>query len=261
MSIVLNTNFPTNSGEPMPTPEQSAAAIPSEILDALIEHVARYRLTLFPALQRLPAFADLPPSRIKAMLKTARKEQWLASATLHGGASYWYLTTTGAEKAGIPPQRCGPLSEPAKFRAYALLRFCCLSDRPRHRLMPNELKRHFPELDRPGLPSGYYLDPSGPKRLGFLRIDTGHHGRWDRVLQTLREDVRDHAIQPAFARLMRADRFEITLVTVFRPKAERLRASLATCPEARQVPVQVLAVPELLPLIIGSRRSKGGARR
>lgn len=230
-------------------------------IDALLEHVMRYRLTVFPAVQRLPAFAEAAPGRIKEVLKEARNRHLIASNTLHGGANYWYLTATGAKQAGLPEERSGPLSEPAKLRAYAILQFCCLSKQFRHRLMPEELKRQFPELDRPGLPSGYYLNPDGPKRLGFVRVDAGHHGRWDRVLQTLREDVREHAQQPAFARLAQAGRFEITLLTVFRTKAERLTDCLAASPEARRIPVNVLAVPDLLPLVMGSRRPKGGAAR
>lgn len=260
MSTVPNANSPTNFGEPMPTVAAQPVISPP-CLDALIEQVARYRLTVFPAVQRLPQFAESSPGVVKAALKLAQSQGWLASETLHGEARYWHLTAAGATKVGLPTERSGLLSEPAKFRAYAVLRFCWLSDRPRHRLTQAELKRHFPELDRPGLPSGYYLDPSGSKRLGFLRLDTGHHGRWDRVLHTLREDIRDHGNLPAFARLVRADRFEITLVTVFPVKAARLRDALATSPEAQRLPVQVLAIPELLSLIRGSRRGKGGARR
>jgi hypothetical protein len=230
----------------LPTRDSKAAA-----LDALIEHIARYRLTVFPAVRSLPAFATVPPARIKDLLKDARQRQLVDAAQLHDGISYWHLSSAGAAKCGSNA-RFGPLSEPAKLRAYAVLRFCCLSEQPRHRLLPGELRRHFPELDRPGLPSGYYLDPTGPKRLGFLRVDAGHRGRWDRILQTLRDDIRDHASQSAFTRLVRAERFELTVLTVFRSKAERIKECLASLREAKSVPVKVAAIPELLPLIKGT---------
>ncbi len=241
--------------QPSETKPEVTAAV-----QVLLDHVARYRLTVFPALQRLPVLAGFNPGQIKDVLKTARHQQWLASAPLHGGAKYWYLTAAGAQRCGVMERNSGPLSEPAKFRAYAMLHFCCLTEQSRHRLLPEELKRYFPELNRPGLPTGYYLNPAERKPLGFLRVDTGHRGRWDRVLQTLREDIRDHLMQPAFARLAQAGRFEMTLATVLPAKAERITECLTALPESRRLPVKTVAIPELLPLIMGKRRRKGGVK-
>lgn len=130
-----------------------------------------------------------------------------------------------------------------------MLRFCYLSDRPRHRLTTHDLARSFPGLQRPGLPSGYYFDPAGSGRLGLARLDVGRHGRWDRVLQSLRADINDHIQQPVFKRLLEAGRFEITVITVFRQKARRIEEAWAQKKDACPVPLQVVALPELLPLI------------
>ncbi len=158
--------------------------VPAELTEAVLNHVARYRLTVFAAIERLPVFSAMGPRQIKDVLRDCQRQSLVGSAPLYHGAKYWYLDAVGAERCGLAEQRIGPLSEPAKLRALALLRFCCLSDKPRHRLTPDDLARHFPSLYRPGLPSGYYFDPAGSGRLGLARIDAARRGRWDRVLQT-----------------------------------------------------------------------------
>ena len=227
--------------------------VPAELTEAVLNHVARYRLTVFAALERLPVFSARGPRQIKDVLRDCQRQSLVGSAPLHHGAKYWYLDAVGAERCGLAEQRIGPLSEPAKLRALALLRFCCLSDKPRHRLTADDLARNFPSLQRPGLPSGYYFDPAGSGRLGLARVDAARRGRWDRVLQSLRTDIDDHVRQPGFRQLIEAGRFEITVLTVFRQKARRIYEALAQVRDTRSVLLQVVALPELLPLIGSSR--------
>jgi hypothetical protein len=230
---------------PKPIPE----SVPDQFADALVNHIARYRLTVFAALERLPSFATCGPRQIKDILRTCQQRSLIDSSPMHHGAKYWYLDAPGAQHCGLPEERIGPLSEPAKLRAYAMLRFCCLSDTPRHRITMDDLVRNFPRLVRPGLPDGYYIDPHGPGRLGLARIDAIRQGRWDRAVQSLREDIDAHVTRPGFRQLIQAGRFEITLLTVFRQKAQRIYDSLSQCRDAGRVPIQVVALPELLPLL------------
>jgi len=224
-------------------------SIPNEFVDAVVHHLARYRLTVFPAVQQLPAFATSRPSQVKDTLRECQRQSLIGSAPLHHGAKYWYLDVLGAQRCGLPEERIGPLSEPAKLRALAMLRFCCLSGAPRHRLTADDFAQSFPDLARPGLPDGYYFDPQGSGRLGLARVDAGRRGRWDRAIESLRDDINDHVHRSGFRRLIQAGRFEITLLTVLRQKAQRLYESLTQFPDARRVPVQVMAIPELLPLL------------
>ena len=107
----------------------------------------------------------------------------------------------------------------------------------------------LPDFDRPGLPDMYYFEAFGSGRIGIARVDAGHRGRWDRIVQTLRDDIDAHLRRPAWRRLITAGRFEFTLLTVLPEKADRIRESLARYPDARRASVQVLALPELLPFI------------
>ena len=223
--------------------------ISDDLVDALVSHLARYRLTVFAALERLPVFSTFGPRQIKQVLRDCQRQSLIGCATLYQGTRYWYLDVLGALRCGLPEERIGPLSEPAKLRALAILRFCCLSDQPRHRLIADELAQNFPALARPGLPDGYYFDPAGEGRLGLIRVDAGRQGRWDRVVQSLRQDIHQHVHRPGFRQLVQAGRFEITVVTVFRAKAHRIHESLSQPRNATPVAVQVVAIPELLPLI------------
>jgi hypothetical protein len=246
--IAVNSIFPTNSGDVMHSRRKHEVALPQTAMDIMLDHLVRHRLTVFPALRRLAAFADWRPGQMKDLLREARKQGLVDSAPLHQRARYWYLESAGARRVSLSESKIGPLSEPAKFRAYALLRFCCLSETYRHRLMPSDLERHFPTAFRLGMPSGYYFVPSGTVRIGFGRVDSISPGRWDRAVQTLREDVCRHLKQPEFRRLIKASHFEITLLTVLPQKATRIRETLSKFPDVRGATVHVVAIPELLPL-------------
>lgn len=236
-----------NSGDVMSPTLSKQEIVPDEYIDAVLDHIARYRLTVFPALQQLPVFSACGPRQIRDVLRECQRQSLISSAPLHHGARYWYLDALGAQVCDLAEERVGPLSEPAKIRALAMLRFCCLSDRPRRRLTAEELTTAFPVLARVGLPSGYYFDPVGTGRLGLCRVDAGRRGEWDRVVESVRQDIVQHLHRPGFRQFVQAGRFEITVLTVFRQKARRLFESLAR--DAQLLPVQVVALPELLPLI------------
>lgn len=222
----------------------------------VLEHVARYRLTVPAAVGRLHGLKSIAPRQIHRLLRQLQQRSLLASAPLHHGQTYWHLTAEGARRCGLEDHRTDPLSEPAKIRAYAILHDCCLSDRPRHRLTRSELERHFPSLYEPGLPSGYVFDPEGDGRLGLVRVDAGHLGRWDRIIESVREDVSRHYAHVGFRSVVRAGRFEIVLLTALPQKAERISQALQTHRDARRIPIRITAIPALLPLITSIPRKE-----
>lgn len=225
-------------------------------VEVVLAHVARYRLSTFAAISRLPAFADYGPRRLRQLLRQCRDRGLLSSALLHHGVRYWFLTARGAERCRLDARRAGPLSEPAKIRAYAMLVFCCLSQTSRHRMTAQDFEEKFTPLYRPGMPGTYYFDPAGHGQLGMARIDAGHYGRWDRVVETVREDLSAHLRRPAWRKLIDAGRFELAILTVFPQKAERLREAISRRPVLQAVPVRIVALPELLPLVGSIRRKE-----
>ena len=253
MNIVKPINFLTNYGDLMSADQiQNSDAIDDEdrpATEALLRQIARYRLLTFTTMAQMAEFSGWSPRHLRRLLRDCRVAGLLSSATLHSGIRYWFLTPDGAARCGLEKSRSGPLSEPAKLRAYAMLMFCCGANRPRYRLAANELKELLPSLHRNRMPGTYYFDPAGIGTLGLARIDAGHHGRWDRIIQSVKDDIAQHTQMPGFQQFIAAHRFEITVITVLPAKAERTARVLNSLPEMKLVPLHVVAQPELLPLI------------
>ncbi len=213
-----------------------------EAVDAVLGQIARYRLSTFAAMAQLPELSDKSPRYLRRVLRDCRAAGLLSSAALHSGMRYWFLTDAGAARCGLDQSRSGPLSEPAKLRAYAMLVFCCLSAAPRYRLTAKELSEQFSVLHRRGMPGTYYFDPTAT---GCIV--------WPALMQVIRTlgpsgavRARGHltAHQTArFRQLIAAHRFELTVLTVLPAKAERTASVLNSLPEVKHVPVHVVAQP------------------
>jgi hypothetical protein len=215
----------------------------------VIEHIARYRIAVTETLQQLPEFASCTRKELRRVLRSLEAEGSIASQWLHHDMPCWHLADTGAIQSGLSMERSGPLSESAKLRAYAMLRFCCLSKRPRMRLTADDIQKHFPDLYRSGMPQGYYFVSHGEGKLGLLRIDAGGRGRWDRVIHYVLDDVDQHRQQAGFSRLIQVHRFEFAIATVLPQKTDRIREAIEQKPQLTNVAIRVVAIPELLPLI------------
>ncbi len=248
MTIVLNPRSPMSCGETMRTKNKQPLTCTQELASSVLNHVARYRLTTTDALENLEPAEPATRKQKHDALKHCTRMGWLGSDWLIRGQRYWYLTGA-VEKLGIDAKRYGPLSEPAKLRAYAMLRFCCEQNSVRHKLTRIEMAKHFPELDRSGLPDRYYFNTENKGRLGLVRYDFGHHGRWDRVVEATKRDIRNHLIEPGIRHLILADRFEISILTALPQKAQRLRAVLETHSLSLRIPIGVYDFPQLVPLI------------
>ena len=246
MIIAVNEHCLTNSGTsgtPADPPNQLGDSI-----SAVLSHIRRYRLTVFSAVEQLAVLQGAGPRHIKHILKVATRENLIDSARLHHNCRYWFLTETGV--AAIEGNcRHGPLTEPAKVRAFATLAFCHLSDRPRVRLMRDELCRHFPDLDETGMTSTYYFDGAGSGCLGLARVDAGQRGRWDRVVESIREDIDTHCNRRGFQKLIADRSFEISILTVHPQKAARIRQALSEKSDAQRIPIRIVPILQLLPLL------------
>jgi hypothetical protein len=96
----------------------------------------------------------------------------------------------------------------------------------------------------------YYLSNSGATpRLGFLRVDVGHHGRWDRIIAKVSDDIRWHLSLPVITELLRNDAFEISVITALPDQAHRIHEALSLQQEVLPIPVHCVAMPELVNLI------------
>ena len=217
----------------------------------LVDQITRYKMTTLQAATTLPSARRLGRRRIVGLLNWLCRQNRIAAAPLFYQRRYFHLPIApGDLESDSNVRKRGALSEEAKIRNYAMLTFCCLGKAKRHRLTATELAQYLPEFQRLGMPLNYYLDNStNSPRLGFIRVDTGGRGRWDRILEKLRADVRLHASRAEFRNLVQQDAFEVTLITARPQKARRLAETLNSKPEAQMVRVHIAVVPELLPLI------------
>lgn len=223
---------------------------------AVLEHLARYRMTVLGAVQQLPDFQRLGRKRTAAFLHQLCRSCELGTAPLYRKHRYFFLESHGFDRLAVQwgrsasADRYGPLSESAKIKNYAILAFCCLNGRRRQRLTPADFDKCFPDLCRPGLSMNYYVDTSGTQpRLGFIRVDTGGRGRWDRVVATCLHDVTTHEAIPGFRPFIARQAFEITLITPLPHKARRMAETIGALGDPRANLIQVSAMPELLNLI------------
>jgi hypothetical protein len=127
------------------------------LANRVLAHVARYRLTVREAVATVPALSDLDALSQRKLLRDLERSGLLASAALHCNSRYYHLTRRAAEQQGLAADRCGPLSESAKLRHFALLAFCCLRSKRRERLTAAELQQHFPQLYLDGMTGTYYV--------------------------------------------------------------------------------------------------------
>ena len=226
----------------------------------LLEHVARYRMTTLRA-AAASAFRSTTPIPIaRQRLSDLVGAGLLGEAPIYRKQRYYYLmsrgvdllTETGADQASSSESRpaYGPLSEQAKIRAYAMLAFCCLSGEKGGRLTRDQFEREMPNLYRPGMPMSYYVARRSDQTvLGFLRVDSGGHGRWDRVVRKVRQDIESHWQHSGFRALIQNETFEIAVVTAMPVKCERIRRALADAKKLRPVPLRIVAVPKLIHLL------------
>ena len=219
---------------------------------AILEHVRRYRIGItrlcWSALRA--RFPELTEPQTKDLLKRLWLQKGLLRReSLFGARKCYRLTRRYWEhRADVPDIDRKKLSEREFVTAMATLRLCCSDDeRPREKLLSEDFSTCFPgiEVDRQNR-ENYYLREG---RIGYLRVDLGGRGRWDRIAAYCARDLARHETKAAFAPLMRDGYFEMTIVTCTPQKARRLRQLLARRPLHDVVAVDVVVFPELLNLV------------
>jgi hypothetical protein len=129
-----------------------------------------------------------------------------------------------------------------------MLLLCCDDkSRPRKKLLKEELAAYLPGIDlAQEISDNYYLSEG---RLGYLRVDLGGQGRWDRIAAYCARDLARHERQPALQQLIQEGYFEMTVATCTPQKARRLRQLMARRPVHELVAVDIVALSDLLNLV------------
>ena len=232
----------------MPITNERRLTLPEFSVLTFAEH---YGLVVIEAAVRLPALKRKSHSDVQRLIDRLVIQRLLTETSLYPGRRCYCITSTAIEAIGTPATGRRlvdrPLSEESKIRRFAMLTFCCLGATPRIRLSPAILQDTFPTFDVTSLTAGHYLQVTTEKIIGFLRVDMGGEGRWDRVLAKCAEDARGIATNPTWRERVASQCFEITIATALPQKAERLRLALIESPPP--LPTRIAVIPELLNLI------------
>ena len=150
---------------------------------------------------------------------------------------------------GISEKRAGEsLGPQSLIQHYSILVFCLGMDVPRHRIRREEFASKFPTLAaHPGVACDrYYLQspgPAQPGRIALMVTDFVSHPT--RLVRKCRREVHKREGSRAWRDALASDLFQITLLTAFPGKAEKLRKLLA----GEKFPVVVEVVPGLAGLL------------
>ena len=118
---------------------------PKERRRKLLEHIGRYRFTLREVVSKL-FLEDKDPSNLLRKLYEEGVivfHNRLAGTSLPGGFSYYQLSPEGVRQAGFPKSRANALDNRVP-QYLAFLTFCCLGEKRRELLEPDQFKRCFP---------------------------------------------------------------------------------------------------------------------
>ena len=181
----------------------------------------------------------------------------LERAPLYGDRYYYYLSP---KAIGLFPHNSlprMPLNEAQKIRDYAISDFCRSTGAVR--LLPEDFQVRLTGYEPPAVPTNYYRiesmdENSTADQLGFLRVDCGGRGRWDRILGKLARDALRHVAADGFRTLFQNQSFELALLTATYEKADRIYRQLQQHPLPADAVVRIHVVPDLLELIAPAPR-------
>jgi len=216
---------------------------------AIIAHIARYGVTTAEALLavEMKGVQEIKQAeeRLRAMV---RKGDLVEHRQLPDEPCFTFSSQAHMEaKACGFPSALRIRSLDSLARAYALLAFCCLGPQQRKLLTTTELAAHVSGLRQPAQRRSYYLSREDNQlRLGFIRVDAGGHGRWDRIAHKACDDMRKHLAIASLRPLIDKHEFEICVLTALPDKTKKIETLLAE--QQKQLPVayRVVSVPQLI---------------
>lgn len=247
---------------------------PSPQDEAILDHVARYRLTLPQLLANSGILQGADSAGAQTALDALESDGLLAASPLtpgFGSSVFYHLTVRGAKAIGHDPEFARPLPRDLRIESFAIATYCC--ETPSRKLLTKaEFQEKFKALWFPGQPVRYCLERQrgGEGKLCFLKVDMDGAGRWDRLIDScarfLRQRTSDEktatenkAQVAAFTEVVRRGQFEFAVLTSLAEKKRAIELELERRTAAAESvpPMRVHVVPGLFDLLfpeIGSNR-------
>ena len=241
--------FLIRSGEPV-SKQATNNSLP-ERSRRVLEHVARHRLTTYPAVQQ-SCLSGMTRNAVVKLLNRLCRDGHLQKVPLQAREQYFVLTPTAARLLGVSVKRTGPLGVQSLATESALLYFATTTSRKRRRLTTAEMRTEFPCMP-PGLirlPHCLDESKSDSPCLELVRVDLG--GKADHVARKCETDIDRRRDLDGFKELLERKQFRLVVITTTKPKFDAIRHALDqhVWPEGMEIHVAVL--PRLLSLLGGS---------
>ncbi len=246
----MMNHVPMNYGEKSMKDQLPNARQWHPIESAILEHLRRYEL-ITPTDAVLGGILGMDTEEVAAnRLVALEKRHIVQRATLNTPSPCYIFTqrefALREEADSKRDEKVQPLSVQSMLRRYAMLKFCLQRAPPRRKLTPEEFQSRFPDMYRAAHSHHYYTTfVDSQPRIGFLRVDLGGRGRWDRIVAKARSDINRHLQFPIVQQLLAKQAFEVAVVTATLEKARRIHDALQAKHAELPVPSYCEAIPEL----------------
>lgn len=213
---------------------------------AILEHIARYRISTAEVLHR-QFFRGRRANAVTKVTSRLYGSGHLSRHPLYHPRTYFTLGPDGARRLGLPLSRTRPLGPQSLPVEYGVLSCVTRGSRRHQRLTVRELLELCPDL-----PTGLREQPccldetASPPRLELIRVDLG--GRPDHVARKCVADVRSRSGIDSLQHLMAQGRFHLIVVTGTTAKAASICDALDQHPWPDRFQIHMVVVSDLLPL-------------
>ncbi len=210
----------------------------------ILQHVARYRLTTTPVVQRLFLGQHRSNAVIKVTTRLCRLGYLRKHPLLHR-RSYFVLAAGAAQLLGLGEHRSRPLGPQSLPIEYAVLAYATLGKQLKLRLFAAEVRQRYPWLPQALAQAPHCWDDAG-QCLELIRVDLG--GPADHVARKCLADIRQRLRIPEFSALVAAQRFRLIIITATKEKTAAVRKALDQHEAPRTLQLHFSIVPDLLSL-------------
>ena len=161
-----------------------------ELRELILEHIARYRITFQPTLERV--FGEF--GSIRSEIASLKRDGLIKALgpkngyrSLLGGYTAYQLTPIGAKAIGASPKRAKKLNENALESSFRLLWLCCMSKRRYSHLTQAHVTKLF-ENPLKSKDCPYCIEPTGKRTVYLVRL-LGERSEDDYALRETRKDL------------------------------------------------------------------------
>lgn len=215
---------------------------------AILDHVARFRMTTNEVVQRL-YFDEQHPNAVTKVTARLVEQKLLAKFPLTYPQSYFRLGEHGVALFGLHESRMRPLGPQSLPTEYGVLCYATLREQPLQRLMADELQQRFPDFESPWCDAPHVLRAETQEVVELLRVDLG--GSADHVARKVLQDVLARTESRTFREALQRRAFRCVVITTTTEKAAAIQTALQPHRWPEGLDIHLAAVPNLLPLIPG----------